>query len=159
MKRILYCILIVAAWVVPTRPLELGKLKPVEVIRIEQNGDQIVIETDTGDSGRGMTINQAIWNLRETTAGTVYLDTAEYILIPKDETIAEQISPYLKNTVRLCNWEGEMKLEEVAQYLNAHKPRMVLKQYNVGMPLQTLVGERGKFQLLEKNIEKREKTT
>ena len=159
MKMVIYGILIAAALLVPTRPLELGKLKPVEVIRIEKRGQQVIIETDTGDSGHGKTVNQAVWDLRETTAGMVYLDTAEYILLPKDETVLKQVIPYLRNSVRLCHWEGEIKLEEVGEYLDVHRPSVRLKQYAERVPLQTLEAKNGRLRLREKNIEIREKTT
>lgn len=159
MKMTIYAILIAAAFLIPTRPLELGKLKPVEVIKIEKQGERILIETDTADTGIGKTVKQAIWNLHETAAGTVYLDTAEYILLPPDETLPDDISPYLRENVRACRWEGKMKLEEAAEYLDAHRPRMKLKDYQTGVPLQTLVWKNGRFHLQEKNIERREKTS
>lgn len=158
MKMIIYGILIVSAMLVPTRPLELGKLKPVEVIRVEKNDEGILIETDTGDSGRGRTVNQAVWNLHETTAGTIYLDTAEYILLPMDETVLMEVCPYLRGDIRICHWVGEMKLEEAAKYLDAHRPNMRLKEYRAGTLLQVLEGENGRFRLREKNIKKREKS-
>jgi len=158
-KIMIYCILIVLAMLVPTRPLELGKLKPVEVIRIAQDDEQIVIETDTGDTGRGRTVNQAIWNLHETTAGTVYLDTAEYVLLPANEAVLKEIAPYIRENVCLCQWEGEIKMDDVGEYLDVHKPSVKLKKYAEGIPLQMLKGKNGRLQLQEKGIERREKTT
>ena len=159
MKMVIYGILIASAMLVPTRPLELGKLKPVETILIEKRDDGILIKTDTGDIGRGRTVNQAIWNLHETTAGTVYLDTAEYLLLPSDETVLKQMYPYLRKTVRISQWAGEVELEEAAKYLDVHKPNVQLKAYQEGISLQVLEEENGRFRLREKNIERREKRT
>lgn len=159
MKMLIYGILIAAALAVPTRTLELGKLKPVEVIRIEKTGEMIRIETDTGDSGEGGTVNQAIWDLQETTAGRVYLDTAEYILLGADETVLNQISPYLKDAIRVCKCAGEIKLDETAVFLDVHRPKIKLKDYQKGMELQVLEEENGVLRLREKNIERREKTS
>ena len=150
MKIALYGFLIAAAMMIPTKPLELGKLKPVEVIQIDYRGDLVQIKTDTGDSGQGKTVELAIRNLRETTAGTVYLDTAEYVLLPKNESVVERMSPYLKKNVRLCLWRGEMKLDEVAAYLDAHSPKMKLKDYRAGMQLEVLKEEKGRIRLEEK---------
>lgn len=158
MKKIVYGILIAAAMLVPTRPQELGKLKPVELIRVEKDGDMILIETDTGDAGRGLTVNQALWDLQATTAGLVYLDTAEFLLISGDGTACvDTLRPYLKESVRICMSEGEMKLEEVAAYLNIHKPGVQLKEYQNGVLLQTLASENGRLNLREKNVERRQK--
>ena len=160
MKKVLYGLLIAAALAVPTRPLELGKLKPMEVIRIDRQGEFILLETDTGDSGRGRTVEQAIWNLRETTAGTVYLDTAEYVLLPEQhDEVLTQLTPYLKKSMQLCRWTGEIELEKAAKYLDNHSPNMRLKDYRPGMPLKVLKGEKGGLRLQEKNIERREKTS
>ena len=150
MRIAVYGVLIAAALMIPTKPLELGKLKPVEVIQIDHQGDLIQIKTDTGDSGQGKTVELAIRDLQETTAGTVYLDTAEYVLVPKDESGVEQMSPYLKNGVRLCQWEGEIKLDEVAEYLDVHNPKMKLKGYRLGMELEVLKAEKGRIRLQEK---------
>ena len=147
MKMMLYGILIALSLLVPTRPLELGKLKPVELIRIDKTGDRILIETDTGVWGQGKTVNQAIRDLQDTTAGTVYLDTAEYVLLPEDENLLHQMEPYLRGIVVLCRWEGEIKLDEAAKYLDAHKPETKLKAYQSGMQLETLTGENGRLHL------------
>ena len=157
MKMIIYAILITSAMLVPTRPLELGKLKPVEVIRVSRSDEGVLIETDTGDSGRGRTVNQAIWNLHESTAGVVYLDTAEYLLVPPDEMVLKQISPYLRESIRICQWTGEMKLEAAAKYLDVHKPDVQMKEYRVGTALQVLETENGRFCLHEKISKERKK--
>ena len=154
MKIIIYGVLIAAALMMPTKPLELGKLKPVEVIQIDNRGGRIQIKTDTGDSGDGKTVELAIRDLQETTAGTVYLDTAEYALLPKDAAVVEQMTPYLKRSVRLCQWEGEMKLDEVAVYLDAHGPKLKLKDYRMGMQLEILKEENGIMRLQEKTSKK-----
>ena len=150
MRIAVYGVVIAAALMIPTKPLELGKLKPVEVIQIDQQGDLIQIKTDTGDLGQGKTVELAIRDLQETTAGMVYLDTAEYVLLPKDESVVGQVSPYLKNGVRLCQWEGEMKLDEVAVYLDAHSPKIKLEAYRLGMQLEVLTEENGRIRLQEK---------
>lgn len=160
MKMLIYAALVVAALLVPTTPQELGKLKPVEVIRVEKRGEFVLLETDTGDSGHGKTVNQAIWNLRETAAGTVYMDTAAYVLLPEEEeSVLCQLRPYLKESVGLCNWEGDIKLDKAAKYLHAHSPKVKLEDYWEGMPLQILKGEKDTLRLLEKNIERRAKTS
>ena len=154
MKIVIYGVLIAVALMIPTKPLELGKLKPVEVIQIIHSEELIQIKTDTGDSGKGKTVELAIQDLQKTTAGTVYLDTAEYVLVAKDQAVAEGMLPYLKETVRLCQWEGEMKLDEVAEYLDAHSPKMKLKDYRAGMLLEILKEENGSIRLQEKTSKK-----
>ena len=154
MKLVIYGILIAAAMLVPTRPLELGKLKPVEVIKIDVQGEMIRIETDTGDTGSAATLKSALQDLKATAPGIIYLDTAEYMLLPKGkEALLAQVRPYLKDSVQICCWEGEIDMKEVAAFLNAHSPENELKQYQKGMPIKTLVAENRRLKFEEKNIE------
>ena len=142
MKMLIYGILIAAALAVPTRTLELGKLKPVEVIRVDKTEETIRIETDTGDSGEGGTVNQAIWDLQETTAGRVYLDTAEYLLVGRNaQTYIPDMNVYLKDNVRICAIEGELDLKEAARYLDSHRPQLKMSQWSPECELETLIEE------------------
>ena len=155
MKRIVYGVLIAEALLVPTTPQELGKLKPVEVVKLNKEKGEIQIETDTGDTGRGETIELALRELKETTPGTIYLDTAEYVLLPMQaEELLDQLSPHLKQSVRICLWKGEIDMNEVSTYLDAHRPGNEMKHYKVGMSLQTLSSENGVLKLNEKTVEK-----
>ena len=72
--------------------------------------------------GAGQTVAEALADLKETSPGVVYLDTAEYLLV--SETATEEITalvPYVKKSARLCRWEGEDDLETAANYAHAHK--------------------------------------
>ena len=155
MKKIVYGALVAAALLIPTTPQELGKLKPVEVVKLNKEEGMIRIETDTGDIGQGETIEQALRELKATTPGTIYLDTAEYVLLPKQaEELLNQLSPQLKQSVRICTWEGEIDLNKASAYLDAHRPRNEMRHYKTGMPLQTLTSENGVLKLKEKTVEK-----
>ena len=155
MKRIIYGALVAAALLIPTTPQELGKLKPVEVVKLNKEEGMIRIETDTGDSGLGETVELALRESKATTPGTIYLDTAEYVLLPKqEEELLHQLSAHLNPSVRICTWEGNIDLNEASGYLNAHKPRNEMKHYKAGMPLQTLSSENGVLKLKEKSVEK-----
>ena len=155
MKRIIYVALIAAAFMVPTVPQELGKLIPVEVIKIESGNDAVLIETDTGETGRGATVEMALQDLKATAAGTVYLDTAAYVLLPEgEEGLLVSLNPLLKDSVRVCCWEGAIKMEEVASYLAVHRPKTELKRNKRGMELPTLTTENGRLILKEKSRKK-----
>ena len=148
MKRIVYGLLVLAAMLIPTQPQELEKLKAVELIRISQEGELIRIETDTGDWGRGENITQAMENLKDTAPGTIYLDTTAFLLLQKDDpTWTRELGSYLKETVRVCLCEGEMKSEDAAEYLRVHPPEMRLLEYGKGNSVQVLTAENGRFNL------------
>jgi len=151
MKKLLYCALVAAALAVPTAPQELGKLKPVEVIKISEDSGTVLIETDTGDAGRGETVELALWDLKATTPGTIYLDTAEYLLLPEGrEELLSQLAPHLKDSVRLCLWDGEVDVTKTGEFLDAHDPGMKLKEYGPGQQLKVLTSEKERLHLREK---------
>lgn len=152
MKRIaIYILLLAAAVLMPVEGTDVGKLVPVEVIQIYKEADAVVIATDLGESGSGAAAEEAIENLKATTSGIVFLDTAEYLLI--DESASEeviQLKAYLKPSVRVCYAAGETDLNEAAAYLNVHKPRIKLKTYETGTAAELLMVENGRMILKEK---------
>lgn len=150
-KLIIYGALFIAALMIPTRATELGKMKPVETVCIYKDRNMVVIETDTEDMGRGKTVSDALLNLKETTAGTVYLDTATYLLVMEDaEPYIPEIAGYLKKTVWICGAEGEIEVKDAASFLSVHKPEVKLKDWRKGTELEVLKEEKGRLILTEK---------
>lgn len=149
-KLIIYGILLAAAVMVPTRTTELGKLMPVETLAIYQENGQVVVETDTGDIGRGVTVSKAIENLKETTAGIIYLDTADYLVIMHGgEPFVKYLALYLKDSVRICRGDQGIDIGKTASYLSIHTPTVEIKDYREGMELENLRVEQGRLLLDE----------
>ena len=140
MKRILIYLGILAAVVAaPVRPLNIDQLLPVQVVSIYKEGARIVIETDTENKGIGLTATQALQNLKDTASGTIYLDTAQYLLLTKDAVEAvEELREELKASVQMCLATDNVNLEKVAIYLNAHGPLPRLKEWEKGVELPIL---------------------
>ena len=149
MKRILCAALVVAAFLVPATPQELGRLKPVEVLKVEALGDLIRIETDAADTGQGETMEQALADLHAGASGTIYLDTARYLIVPAGrEDLIYQLAPYLKCSVKVCCWEGKMPMDQLGPFLDCHRPEFSLKTYQPGEKLQTLLAEKEHLRLM-----------
>ena len=145
MKRIvLYVLILNALWFAPLNRIEIANLEPVRGIWLSRRNDQIYLETDTGSYGTGRTLPDALNNLKETSPGIIYLDTAEYLLV--SETATEEIvalAPYVKKYVLLCQWEGEGKIETAVKYADAHKLGTKICHWKTGdklpnLPLQNL---------------------
>ena len=72
MRRIILYIgilaLIVAA---PVKPMDIEKLRPVQIVSVYKQSDWTVIETDTGDKGIGGTARQALQNMKDTSEGII----------------------------------------------------------------------------------------
>lgn len=143
MKRILIYIGILALTLMaPVERLDVAKLEPVEVVFLSKEGDTVLLATDTEASGRGMDVSAALQDLKRTTPGVVYLDTAEFLVVSEDA--AEQIDAlraHLKGSVKLC-LARDLQVEEVAKYLEVHGNLPKLKDWKSGDPLPVLAGEK-----------------
>lgn len=146
-KRIwIYALVIAAALAFPVDKTDVGSLQPVEVVHLYQKDEKYVLETDTGDLGMGDTIKAAMEDLAATVSGTVFLDTAEYLLLEKEMVEqAKRIAPYLKKKVRVCEAERGLDLKAAAQYLSAHAPKSTLKELLTGTKLETLRNVHGRL--------------
>lgn len=150
MRRIIFYIILAAvALLVPVKRNDLGKMKPVEVVYLNMEEDQLVIMADTGDWGRGANVQEALRELKETAAGIIYLDTADYLILSRGaEGILEELAPYLKDDVRICLAEGEVDMKNAGNYLAVHEPKSKMGDWNKGNQLQILmVGEDGRMVL------------
>ncbi len=117
----------------PFRRTDVAELKPVELICVSRTGEQVRIETDTGDWGTGSTVEAALKHLKATTAGDVFLETADHLLVcGGEEDLIDELAPHLRPACSLCELEGTISLEEAAAYLNAHKSEISLQDRRSG---------------------------
>lgn len=154
MKRWLWCLAALAlaavmGWM-PFTGTDVGKLQPVEVIRVSMQGDLILVETDTGDVGMGADLDTAFADLKESTAGEIFLDTADYLLITRDaQGQLAELSEYLRPACAVCLEAGEAELEEAAAFLSAHDPELTLGAWRAGeQSLPSLVSREGRMYLV-----------
>ena len=157
MKRIVvYILSLAAAMMVPLEGTDVGKLQPVELVQIYKEGDFVVIVTDTGDSGQGHGVEAAFEDLEETTAGIIFLDTADYLLVSAS-AIGEvpALQNYLKSGVRVCKAEKGIDLVQAAEFLKVHPPRVKLKEPDSVRNAQTLTQENDRVKLSDEKDEKR----
>lgn len=151
MKRIvIYALLMVTALVLPIQGVDVGKLLPVELVQIYKEEDTVVITTDVGAAGTGLTVKSAVENLKATTSGIIFLDTADYLLI--DETAQEEaleLAKYLKPFVRVCDAAIDVDLRDAAMFLGVHKPKARLKDQQGQYKTEILTIENGRMILKE----------
>lgn len=140
MKRIiLYIIVLAALLVVPAERADVGKLRPVQTVALYKDANEFVIATDTGDLGRGETVQDAFHNLKATTPAIIYLDTADYLLVSEQAVDQlEFLRGKLRRSVEVYQFLGEANLEEVSKYLRVHGNGPSLKQYESGTQLPVL---------------------
>ena len=147
-KITLYICLLLVASLVPVERADLGKLKPVETVYLGYEENQIVIATDLEDVGYGETLEDALSNLKETTAGIVYLDTADYLLVSTGaESQISRVAGKLKESVYICRTVGEVDLARVGSYLSVHLPKYRLKDWEKNVRLEELSMENERFRI------------
>lgn len=147
MKRLVFYLTVLgAALLVPLRGTDVGKLQPVGLVQLYKEGDAVFVVTDTGDSGWGHTVEAAFENLKQTTAGVVFLDTADFLLVSKDAVNEIRgLERYLKKSVRVCFGEADIDPAEAAEYLNVHRPSVRLREGNRVWSAQSLTYENGRL--------------
>ena len=151
----LYMVILAALFAAPVRSSDIGKLRPVQVVSVYKENNWVVMETDTEDKGYGGTVTQALKNLKDTSNGIIYLDTAEYLLLTKDtENMAEELRQVLKDKVRLCMAAKDIDLAEASQYLSIHGDLPKLKAWKEGTELPVL-GTFGDSLIFLKKVENR----
>jgi hypothetical protein len=112
---------VVLAGLLPFDGTDIAKLHPVEVLAVSRKGDAYVLQTDSGMKGVGKNVEEALHDLQLSTAGNIFLDTANYLLISPD--CADVIMP-LWNCIRpACQvyyYECEGIYAEIGRYLESH---------------------------------------
>lgn len=151
MKRWLLYIIVLLCGVSSNGGTDIGELAPVEVVWLSENAGQIYLETDTGDMGRGETIQAALTDMKAAAPGTIFLETADYLIIEQGrEALLEQAYDLLRPSCKISVAWSKPDLKNVAMFLNAHEPPVTLRQYHVEKnELPVLREEEGRFEWLE----------
>lgn len=139
MKRtVLYALILAALLFAPLERTEIANLEPVQGVWMYVEDGKIVLETDTEDKGIGATAEEALRNMKQQSAGIIYLDTAQYLLVTEAEDQIPMLKPYLKGAVRLCRWSGKGKLSEAVEYADAHAMGLKLRDWKTDVKLPNL---------------------
>ncbi len=124
MRKLLYVLVLAALFFAPVERLDIAKLEPVQTVAISVADGQILLQTDTDDTGIGATVEAALQDLEENTSGAIYLDTAQYLLVTKQAKQAVQtLRKYLRSSVVESIWDGKADIKQAARYLSVHTQR------------------------------------
>ena len=130
------------------RGTALDDLEPVRVVRIWTSAGETVIETDTGAGGAGKGLTEAVQNMQDSASGVVFLDTAEFLLLPEPIPDAGALTAFFRPACRACIAEGEMDLASAGEYLQIHMPGTQLRDVDAKKkPLQILKFEGERWEL------------
>jgi hypothetical protein len=129
---ILYSIAGVIA-LLPFRGTDVAVLSPAEAVWASVEAGIVCLKTDGGDLGMGATVAEALENMKQTASGTVFLDTADYLLISESCTaLLPALMTYLRPSCVVCLEDGSSDMEQVGAFLEYHKPELTLVRYKAG---------------------------
>lgn len=134
----------------PFQGNDVGKLRPVELVAMRREKNTVILETDTGDIGRGLDPMTALEDLKRSAPGALFLDTADYFLVTREtENLIPELSSVLRPAVEICYFSKQTDLEAAAEYLRAHSPGVTLLQWRTqGKDLLELCTEGGEYRLV-----------
>ena len=153
MKRIVWLVAaVVAVWFLGklSHPaVDIGKLEPVEAVRLVRTQGGIILETDSGATGRGGTLKAAVADLRRGIGAEVFLETADkLILVGNMDGYWGGILTEFRPTCQICYGNMDMDLKEAARYLEIHPAKQTIggiRGGSKGIPLLNMNDGRGEL--------------
>ena len=123
-KMLLYALAIIFICfsdMLPFAGTDVAKLHPVEVLIVRRESELLSISTDSGLTGFGADIPQALSDLKVAAPGEILLETANYVLLaPECADVLDMLFAYLRPACQVYYFEGTGELAEVAKYLQSH---------------------------------------
>ena len=119
---------------------DISVLIPVETVWVGIEGNEIRLETDTGEVGRGTTVATALENLKSKAAGNIFLDAADYLIVEKGrEDLLRAFCTILRPSCMVCAADKMPDLKAAARFMQVHEPAITLRQWeNDGTQLRML---------------------
>ena len=138
MKKWLYLTAALAAFGLLSRlphpARDISKLDPVQTVYLYMEGPRICMETDTGDHGSGKTLPDALADMKAGADAGIFLDTAEYLILDPQVPITQDLFDLLHPTCKVVFTEQVPDLENAAQYLSIHTPKITLAHLRAQTP-------------------------
>lgn len=129
MRLIFYLVILVALFFAPVERLDIADLEPVQAVAVYREGDNVILETDTQDRGRGKNVEEALAAMKKSTPTVIYLDTADFLLVAENaEETVDSLRGYLKSDIKVATYHGGPVKEE-AEYVDVHGDTVRLKDW------------------------------
>ena len=140
----------------PFSGTDLAKLSPIEAIWLQEEKGTVSIITDSGNQGYGATVEEALVNMKNTASGTVFLDTADFLIVKLgSESLIAEMTDLLRPSCSVCVARTQPDMQAATKLLRSHEPSAKMKNLNVNtnaMPLLEL--QRGRLILIENPSDK-----
>ena len=113
----------------PHPATDIAKLKPVRAVYLSMDGENLRIETDTGDAGIGQTLTAAAEDMSTKADGEIFLETAEFLIVAGDIPITGEFYAVFRPACALVFTDTPPDMESVAAYLSVHRPPLTLAKH------------------------------
>lgn len=134
----------------PFQKSDVAQLRPVEVLMVSASEGVVTTQTDTGDLGMGDTLRASLEDLKKTTAGEIFFDTADYLLVTEESVpLLEELAEVMRPGCGVCRISGEVDVTATAKYLASKKSGLTLREYRVektDLPVLTCINGRMYFE-------------
>ena len=135
-RKLFYAVILGALFFAPLNRVEIANLEPIQAVWMYYADGALVLETDTEDKGSGATVAEALENMKGSSPGIIYLDTAQYLFVSEDaQAQIPALQPYIKGSSRLCVWNGQGSIADAVKYTDAHKLGEKMKSWKQGSKL------------------------
>ena len=142
---------VVSLCMLPRTGADAAKLLPAQVLVIAQEDGQITVESDNGASGSGATLPDALEAMRESAEGTLFLDTAEHIvLLQSAQSLLPAAARQRQFRPAAKLYLARMDAEGCVEFLQAHPGTVTLADAHAALlrgetlsPAVLLPGENG----------------
>lgn len=130
---------------------DLGNLKPVQLVQVTTCNGKVRVRTDTGSMGQGITVAEAVTDLQNGADGTVFLETADFLLVTAlTSRFLPELGDFLRPGTEIARITSYVDGETAAKYLTAHHPAVTLRQAKNNHKMENLHFREGRYELERK---------
>ena len=121
MRVLLYIVILIGLLFVPLIRTNLADLLPIEAVAMYLDESELVLETDSGNIGRGNNAAEAIADLKDNIAAVVYLDTVTCLIVsPEAVGYVDELRQWLEANVDVFVGDAAGKVKDAAEYIAVH---------------------------------------
>lgn len=150
MRKVIWLVAVITTVAItgllPFAGTDIAKLHPVEVLIVSRSEGGLLLQTDSGMYGIGENVEDALQKLRLQSAGNVFLDTANYLLVATEcEEEIRSLWDYVRPACQVYHFKGEGRYEDIGKYLESHPSQITVLGYlqgEIGVPTLIMEGER-----------------
>lgn len=130
--------------------MDIGQLQPAELLYLYKENGMVCIRTDTGDSGVGVDVPTAVENLQETALGTIFLNTADYLVLAENAVVLlMDIQEFVRPSTEVCWTRVEIDTQNAAKYLCVHSPGVTVQMTRAGtVTIPQLLGTKERYNIV-----------